>query len=93
MHFKESAGLCFQISGIDLKLSFMWREVISLANDAPFFGPPLDQSRHYHEMFRFKSNIPLVQLIFREMVNETFGDSYASSSLTLAYTKKMLALT
>ena len=38
-------------------------------------------------------NVSLVEMVYREISKETFGDAYASQSLTLAYTQQMLALT
>ena len=44
-------GFGIQFVGTDIRLPFTWKKVIERSTDVLFFSPPLDQSRHYHEMF------------------------------------------
>ena len=83
--FSKSEGFAINLDGTSEQITFSWMDVISMAEDVYFFGPPLNGARRYEKLFVDKHREDYVKQVFHDMSRETFGDVYASSALLVAY--------
>ena len=86
---KDSFGMTLDRTGEEL-LSIQWRQIVELAEDILIFGPPTKRSLQYEEVFRWKTDGAKLRSIFLTLSRETFGDSYSSQSLRLAYKDRLV---
>ena len=79
-----------KFSETDIALTFAWKEVVELATDVIFFGPPFDAVRNYARMFHDCWTVQYARQIFFDIAKETTGDSFSSYLLSSAYKDTML---
>ena len=96
--FNGNEGITVQFSctstqdNTPMKTCFSWKSVLQLKQDVYFFGPPLDSTRKYNDIFRAGRSVDYITKIYWDMSHETYGDYFKSSCLNIAYQSRMSTL-
>ena len=58
-YFNRREGFTIQFDGTDEMLTFSWKDVVDMAEDVYFFGPPQNGARRYEKLLKKnKGRIP-----------------------------------
>lgn len=85
-------GFSVEIEGTDLKLPFLWSQLIEQSREIMFFGSPFATTRPFDEFFRRKRDIQYLHHVFQGMADEFWGDANASAQLYAAYQRQKAAV-
>ena len=84
-YYERKDGFVVGLEGTGQKLTFAWGELVTLAEEVMFFGPPRAASREYSKLFAHVWTIAYAKQIYAHIGRETAGDSFASYALSCAY--------
>ena len=62
-YYKKKEGFVLQFDGTTEKVTFSWRDVVDMAEDIYFFGPPQNGARRYEKLFRQKVRVEYLQQV------------------------------
>ena len=76
--FNGNEGITVQFSctstqdNTPMKTCFSWKSVLQLKQDVYFFGPPLDSTRKYNDIFRAGRSVDYITKIYWGMSHKTY---------------------
>ena len=84
-YYERNDGFVVGLEGTGQKLTFAWGELVTLAEEVMFFGPPRAASREYSKLFAHVWSIAYAKQIYAHIGHDTVGDSFVSYALSYAY--------
>ena len=90
--FFQNEGFTVEFDKRGQQLTFLWKDMIDLADDILFFGPPLDSNHCYRNIFHWKIDLKYICHIYFHLARQTKGDHISSYAFLIPHQSRMLGL-
>jgi hypothetical protein len=84
--YDRNEGFSITIRGIEpTKLTISWKQVVEFSRMMFFFGPPMNRTRWYLDLFHGINSLNNIRSIYMWMSTEVVGDTIAAHALSNVY--------